>query len=124
MRSWLPCSLAALVLASCGGGEGATAPAPTPTVTPPPTEQLKYDLLTAAIQLEAYKLAEHTYTDDETKLGPAFPPTVTVKSADATAFSMAAYDDRHIRYALIRTDGVDERTCQPATADACPDGRW
>jgi hypothetical protein len=126
MRCWRRCSalLVAVVLAGCGGDDGADAPAVKPSPTPPDSEQLKYDLLTAEIQLDAYKLAEGTFTEDETKLGPAFPDTVTVKEGDGTGFDMAAYDNRHIRYELRRTGDVTERTCKPADARACPDGEW
>lgn len=128
MRSWRRCSALLLVaLAGCGGGDddkAAVAAAPDVAPTPPPSDQLKYDLLTAAIQLDAYRLAEKTFTDDETKLGPAFPRTVTVKSADATSFYIAAYDDKHIRYVLRRTGDVTERTCDPPDRDACPGGEW
>jgi hypothetical protein len=114
----------ALVVAGCGSDTGATKPQVAPAPTPPDSEQLKYDLLTAAIQLDSYKLQEHTFTADERKLGPAFPPTVTIKTADATTFYLAAYDNHHIRYALRRTGDVTERTCAPAEADACPGGKW
>jgi hypothetical protein len=120
MRSWLLCS--ALVLAGCGGGH--PAPSVAPSATPPDSDTLKYDLLTAAIQLDAYKLQEGTFTADETKLGPAFPATVTVKTGDANGFDIAAYDDQHIRYELRRTSDVTERTCRPADPDVCPDERW
>jgi hypothetical protein len=126
MRRAIPLALVALVLGGCGGGSntGADGPAPTPIPTPPDSEQLKYDLLTAQIQLDAYKLEEKTYTADETQLGPAFPNTVTIKSADADDYYMAAYDDQHIRYVLRKTGDTVERTCDPPTADACPDGQW
>ena len=128
MRSWRRCSALLLVaVAGCGsgsGGDAQPAAAPTGTPAPPSSDQLKYDLLTAAIQLDAYRLAEKTFTDDETKLGPAFPRTVTVKAADRTSFYLAARDDRGIRYVLRRTGDVTERTCDPPDADVCPDGTW
>ncbi len=125
MRSWRRCSALVLVaLAGCGGGDDKTAAAPGASPTPPPSDQLKYDLLTAAIQLDAYRLAEKTFTADEEELGAAFPPTVTVKEADAESFYMAARDDKGIRYVLRRTGDVTERTCDPPAPDACPDGEW
>ena len=112
-----------LVLAGCGGGEeGRTAVAPSPT--PPDSDTLKYDILTAKIQLDAHKLTEGRFTADERELGEAFPPTVTIKTADATSFYIAARDDKGIRYTLIIRDGVTERECDPPTEDACPDGKW
>ena len=123
MRSWLPCSAAVLALAACGGDESAR-PAVAPSPTPPDSSELKYDLLTAAIQLDAYKLAEGTFTADETELGPAFPRTVTVKEADATSFYIAAYDSKRIRYVLRRTGDETERTCAPPDPEECPDGEW
>lgn len=126
MRFWPRCSALGLVLlAACGGGgKAAKVPAASATPAPPPSEQLKYDLLTAAIQLDAYRLAEKTFTADETQLGAAFPETVTVKSADATSFYMAARDNKGIRYVLRRTGDVTERTCGPPDPDVCPGGRW
>lgn len=127
MRSWRRCSaLLLLALAGCGGGGGdeTTAGAPAASPTPPPADLLKYDMLTAAIQLDAYRLAEKTFTADETKLGEAFPGTVTVKDADATSFYMAARDADGVRYVLRRTGDVTERTCDPPTRDACPGGEW
>lgn len=129
MRSWLRCSplavCAAVALAGCGGGDKpASAPAADASPTPPPSAQLKYDLLTAAIQLDAYKLQAKTFTADETQLGPAFPNTVTVKTADRTSFYMAARDDKGIRYVLRRTGDVTERTCDPPNAEVCPGGTW
>ncbi len=126
MRSWRRSSaLIVVALAGCGGGaKQASAPAASASPTPPPSAQLKYDLLTAAIQLDAYRLSEKTFTADETKLGPAFPDTVTVKTADANSFYMAARDNKGIRYVLRRTGNVTERTCDPPDEDVCPDGRW
>lgn len=127
MRSWRRSSALLLVaLAGCGGGGDrpakATGPAASPT--PPPADELKYDLLTAAIQLDAYRLAEKTFTADETKLGPAFPRTVTVKTADRTSFYLAARDNQGVRYVLRRTGDVTERTCDPPTRSSCPGGEW
>jgi len=115
-----------VVLAGCGGGGGDAAERPDPlaTPTPPDSETLKYDLLTAAIQLEAYKLAERRYTDDETQLGEAFPRTVTIKASDATSFSMAAYDDQAVRYTLMKDGDVTTRECKPARPEVCPGGKW
>jgi hypothetical protein len=123
MRSWLPCSAAVLVLAGCGGSDKPVA-APQPTATPPPADELKADLLTAVIQLDAYRLAEDTFTADERQLGAAFPPTVTIKEAGADSFYLAAYDDRHIRYALRRDGDTTERTCAPEDDEDCPGGEW
>lgn len=117
--------LALLLLGGCGGGnKTAKTPSADATPKPPPSEQLKYDLLTAAIQLDAYRLQEKTFTDDETKLGAAFPTTVTVKDADADSFYMAARDDKGVRYVLRRTGDVTERTCDPPDQEVCPDGEW
>lgn len=114
-----------VVIAGCGGGGGRDSTGrPAMTPTPPDSETLKHDLLTAAIQLEAYKLAEHRYTDDETQMGEAFPPTVTIKASGATSFSMAARDDEGVRYTLIKEGGVTARECKPARRDVCPHGRW
>jgi hypothetical protein len=126
MRSWRRCSalVAVVLVGGCGGTDGARAPAVSPAPTPPDTETLKYDLLTAEIQLDAYKLSEGTFTADETLLGAAFPDTVTVKEADASGFDMAAYDNRHIRYELRRTGDRTERTCKPPDPKVCPDGEW
>lgn len=137
MRSWRRCSaglaacaVAALAAAGCGGGDTDPAEAarafttPSATPAPPPSDQLKYDLLTAAIQLRAYRLEHGTYTADETKLGEAFPRTLTVKAGDADGFYLAAYDNRRIRYVLIERDGAVQRTCKPARPGACPGGRW
>jgi hypothetical protein len=123
MRCWLPCSAAVLALAACGGDEPARTVA-SPSPAPPDPSQMKYDLLTAEIQLDAYKLAEGTYTADETQLGPAFPRTVTVKEADAHSFYMAAYDNQRIRYVLRRRGPEVERTCAPADPEECPSGEW
>jgi hypothetical protein len=112
-----------LVLAGCGGDDKQI-PAPAATATPPPADELKADLLTAAIQLDAYKLDAGTFTGDETELGAAFPPTVTIKEGDADSFYLAAYDDHHIRYALRRDGDVTERTCDPPDEEDCPDGEW
>lgn len=113
------------LLGGCGGGDGrSAAPAVSATPTPPDSQTLKYDLLTAAIQLEAYKLAEQRYTDDETKLGEAFPPTVTVKDSDATSFYMAARDDKAVRYTLRKDADGTTRECDPPSAAVCPGGRW
>jgi hypothetical protein len=49
---------------------------------------------------------------------------VTIKEADADSFYLAAYDNRHIRYALRREGDVTERTCDPPDEEDCPDGRW
>jgi hypothetical protein len=123
MRSWLRCSAVVLVLAGCGGDDKPV-PAPAASPTPPPSDELKADLLTAAIQLDAYKLDAGTFTDDETQLGAAFPPTVTIKEADADSFYLAAYDNRRIRYALRREGETTERTCAPEDDEFCPDGEW
>lgn len=119
--SWLLCS--AVLLAGCGGDDAPPRSAVV-TATPPPTEEMKLDLLTAEIQLDAYKVAEGTFTADETLLGAAFPGTVTIKDADTDSFSMAAYDEDEIRYVLRRDGETVERTCEPADEDACPGGEW
>lgn len=116
--------LGAVVLAGCGGGGGGQVPAVSATPTPPDSETLKLDMRTAAIQLEAYKLAEQRYTDDETKLGEAFPPTVTVKDSDATSFYMAARDDKGARYTLRKDAAGTRRECDPPSRAVCPGGSW
>lgn len=120
-------ALVALVLVLAGCGDDDT-PLPTSgpvaTVTPPPPDDLKLDLVTAERELETYRFAEGSYTADESLLGPAFPPTVTVKEAGLDSFYIAAYDDTGIRYVMIREGEVTERTCDPVDPAHCPDGEW
>lgn len=113
-----------LALAGCGDDPELPVSGPVTTPTPPPTDQLKFDMLQAQRDLETYRLSTGTYTEDETLLGPTFPLTVTVKDAGTRSFYMAAYDDQGIRYAMINEDGTVTRTCDPPEADACPDGVW
>ena len=50
---------------------------------------------------------------------------MTVKEAGPDGFYLAAYDDNGIRYALIRTEGrEDRRICDPPDPVDCPDGQW
>ncbi len=112
-------------LAGCGGGGQPSTAAVKPATAPvPDSRTVELALRTAAIQLEAYKLDAHTYTDDETKMGPAFPAAVTIKASDAGGYYMAARDDAGVRYVLRKQDGATSRTCAPPSPDACPSGTW
>ncbi len=117
--------LAAALLAGCGSPETASeAPARPVATAVPDSRTVELALRTAAIQLEAYKLDAHTYTDDETKMGPAFPPSVTIKASDAGSYYMAAKDNAGVRYVLRKRDGATSRTCSPPSLDSCPSGTW
>jgi hypothetical protein len=125
MRRPAPIVLTVLALAGCGGDdEKLPVSEPVTSPTPPPTDELKYDMLTAEIQLDGYRFSEGVYTADENLLGPAFPGTVTVKEADSRSFYIAAYDDQGTRFAMVKKDDVVQRTCDPPDPDACPDGKW
>ena len=124
MRSICLMLICLAFLAGCGDDD-ANKPAPTGTPTPLGSEKLKVDMLTAAAQLDTYRLKHKRYTADETKLGDEFPTTVTVKEADKQTFYMAARDDQGIRYVVRRKeDGQTTRTCDPPKPGACPKGKW
>ena len=128
MRRALAVCAAALAPAGCGSNASDRAPLPTSapaaTVTPPPADDLKIDLATAIRELETYYFSEGSYTEEESLLGPAFPPTVIVKEAGPDGFYIAAYDDQGIRYAMIREGEKDRRVCRPADPVDCPNGEW
>ena len=118
-------ALVVVAVAGCGDDEPELpVSGPAVTATPPPADDLKVDLATAVRELETYFFAEGSYTEDETLLGPAFPPTVTVKEADPDGFYIAAYDDAGIRYSMVREGEEDTRRCDPPDPEDCPNGEW
>jgi hypothetical protein len=128
VRRALGVCAAALALAACGSYASDEAPLPTSapaaTVTPPPADDLKIDLATAIRELETYRFSEGSYTEEESLLGPAFPPTVTVRDAGPDGFHIAAVDNQGIRYEMIRAGERDRRVCRPADPVYCPNGEW
>ena len=111
-----------LALAGCGGGSDEGAP-PTGAPVAPVAEQVKLDLRTAAIYLEAHKTTDGAYTTDKQQLPAGFPATVTIKSAAGETFLLEARAAGGGRYELRSTAGEESRTCAPVSAE-CRGGVW
>ena len=81
-------------------------------------------MLVAADEMETHRFGEGAYTSETSALGPAFPPTVTVKRAASDSYVLEAVDDQGIVYRMIKRGDRIRRICKPPDPEECPGGEW
>ncbi|MEA2168392.1 MAG: hypothetical protein QOF76_1692 [Solirubrobacteraceae bacterium] len=120
MRRAAAAALLVAGLAGCGGGEVA---APSGPPAAPIAEQVKLDVRTAAIYLEAHHATDGTYTTNLGELPAGFPADVRITSADADGFVVEGVAAGGGRFTLTFAAEAEVRTCAPASKD-CEGGSW